>query len=298
MATYKYSRWDGSQRVFDLDEDSLLEALSDDILAHGDLESALRGLYQRGIRGEEREQRIEGLRDLIERLKIQRQKKLRRHNVDSLVEELKQRLQDVVDSERRGIKKRLREARQHLAEAGQTAQDLRGPMRVLEERARRSRDTLDSLPEGFAGAIKELNEYDFMDPEARQKFQELLDMLRQRMTENYAEELRHELAKIFQTRTQREWVQLFLDENVPGGPVHENADFVHDPHFQSRGNILEQDHPQAGRVMMASTPIKLPGETFEAGPAPSPGEHTDEVLASVLGYAAEAIAGLKERGVI
>ena len=112
------------------------------------------------------------------------------------------------------------------------------------------------------------------------------------------EDLRHELAKIFQTRTQREWVQLFLDENVPGGPVHENADFVHDPHFQSRGNILEQDHPQAGRVTMVSTPIKLPGETFEAGPAPSPGEHTDELLASVLGYAAEAIAGLKERGVI
>jgi uncharacterized protein with von Willebrand factor type A (vWA) domain len=195
LATYRYSRWDGSQSVFDLDEDTLLEALSDDILAYGDLESAIRALYRRGVRGEERGQRIEGLRDLMERLKNQRRQQLRRHNIESLMEELKQRLKDVVDTERRGIRKRLREARQHLADSSETAQDLRGPMRVLEERARRSRNTLDSLPEGFAGAIKELSEFDFMDPEARQGFQELLDLLSRRMAENYVQKLRDQLQR-------------------------------------------------------------------------------------------------------
>jgi len=37
MSAYKYSRWDGSQRVFQLDEGGLLEALADDILSHGDV---------------------------------------------------------------------------------------------------------------------------------------------------------------------------------------------------------------------------------------------------------------------
>ena len=94
MPTYRYSRWDGTQQVFRLDEDSLLEALSEDVLAHGDLDRALRNLFQRGLQGEEG-QRIEGLRDLIDRLKKQRQLQLERHNLDSLMDDLKERLEDV-----------------------------------------------------------------------------------------------------------------------------------------------------------------------------------------------------------
>ena len=72
MALYRYSRWDGSQQGFDLDEDEVMDSLADDILAHGDIDRALRSLFQRGIRGQDG-QRIEGLRDLMERLRQQRQ---------------------------------------------------------------------------------------------------------------------------------------------------------------------------------------------------------------------------------
>ena len=54
MATYRYSRWDDTQQVFRLDEDDLLESLSDDILAHGDIDRALRNLFRRGTAGEGR----------------------------------------------------------------------------------------------------------------------------------------------------------------------------------------------------------------------------------------------------
>ena len=192
MPTYRYSRWDGTQQVFGLDEDSLLEALSEDVLAHGDLDRALRNLFQRGLQGEEG-QRIEGLRDLIDRLKKQRQLQLERHNLDSLMDDLKERLEDVVDTERRAIDKRLDEARKRIEQAGETQQDFAAPMRLLEQRAEKSTEALDDLPESPAGAIKELSEYDFMDDEARRKFQELLDTLSQQMAENLFESMRDQL---------------------------------------------------------------------------------------------------------
>ena len=49
MTTYTYSRWDGSQDWSDMDEDDFLQALSDDILTHGDVNRALRNLFQRGM---------------------------------------------------------------------------------------------------------------------------------------------------------------------------------------------------------------------------------------------------------
>ena len=200
MNTYRYSRWDGSQQVFELDEDSLMESLSDDILAHGDINRALRDLFQRGLRGEG--QRLEGLRDIKERLRQQRQQQLERHNLDSLMDDLKERLQDVIETERKGIDMRLAEARQQLDQAGDQAEHLKGPMRLLEERAQRSRETVDDLPHSVGGAIKELSDYDFMSPEARQKFQELLNTLKQQMMKNLFQGMRQQLEGMSKEKTE------------------------------------------------------------------------------------------------
>ena len=192
MPTFRYSRWDGSQQVFDLDGEDVMESLSDDILAQGDLNRALRSLLQRDLR-DEQGQRVHGLRDLMERVRQQRQQQLERYNLDSLMDDLKERLQDVVDTERQGVQRRLEEARQQLAEAGDQAEQLQSPMRLLEERAQRARETLDNLPESVGGAIRELSDYDFMDPEAQRKFQELLDSLKQQMLENLFQGMRQQL---------------------------------------------------------------------------------------------------------
>ena len=47
--TDKYSQWDGSQRIFELDADQLMDLLSDDILNQGDVLQALRDMMRRGI---------------------------------------------------------------------------------------------------------------------------------------------------------------------------------------------------------------------------------------------------------
>ena len=194
---YSYSQWDGTQRVFDLDEEQLMEELSNDLLSHGDVRRALRNLMQRGIRGREGEG-VQGLRQLMEQLRNRRGEDLERYNLDSLFDEIKERLKGVVQTEREGIDRRVQEARQRAAQTSETGSQV-GPEQVqkllemLEERANRNRERLDSLPESPGGAIKELSDYEFMDPEAQRQFQELLDMLKQNMLQNHFQDMKQRL---------------------------------------------------------------------------------------------------------
>ena len=40
--TYRYSQWDGTQRIFDLDAEELMDRLSEEIMNQGDVNRALR----------------------------------------------------------------------------------------------------------------------------------------------------------------------------------------------------------------------------------------------------------------
>jgi uncharacterized protein with von Willebrand factor type A (vWA) domain len=157
MPLYRYSRWDGSQKI-DLDADQLLSAMADDLLADGDPWRALRRLMQQGARMPEG-QRMPGLKDLLERLKRQRQQRLNRYDLGSSLEDIKKKLEEVVQTEREGIKQRTPAGR---------------------ERAQREHK-LDAIPPDPAGRLRDLQSYDFVSPEAKQKFDELLASLRQQM---------------------------------------------------------------------------------------------------------------------
>ena len=115
MARYRYSRWDGTQTTFGFTEEEIIDSLSDDVLARGDLSRALRELMRRGIESQSGD-RVMGLRDLIENLKQRRRDQLERHNLDSVMKDIEEKLEDVVNTERRGINKRLEEARKQAAE--------------------------------------------------------------------------------------------------------------------------------------------------------------------------------------
>ena len=68
---FTYSRWDGTQKGFDLDADALLDSLTDDLLYHGDVNNALRRLMQDGLRDLNGD-RIAGLREMMEKLRARR----------------------------------------------------------------------------------------------------------------------------------------------------------------------------------------------------------------------------------
>src|SRR5579884_3015718 len=108
---YRYSEWDGSQEIPPLDPDEVLENLTDDLMNFGDLQHALRNLLQRGMRNP-MGQRLQGLRDLLQQLRQQRRQMLDRYNLSSVFDDIKNRLNEIVQMERETIDRRLQEALQ------------------------------------------------------------------------------------------------------------------------------------------------------------------------------------------
>ena len=191
--TYRYSMWDGTQNIFDIDADELMDLLSEDVLNNGDIMQALRDLFRQGMQNRDGQQ-MPGLRQLMEQLKERRRQQMQQHNMDSVLDDLKERLQDIIDTERRGIQNRLDDARQQVEQA---SEDERGQqdalLDLLEKRANRNLEKLDNLPEGVGSQLRELMEYDFMDPEAQRKFQELLDMLKSQMAQNLSQQMQQQI---------------------------------------------------------------------------------------------------------
>src|SRR4028118_244399 len=98
---FRYSRWDGTQRGFDLDAEAILAEVTDDLLYHGDLNAALRRMMQTGFRDRNGE-RVQGMRDLLERLRRQRRERLEQHNLGGVYDEIADELREVVEQERGG----------------------------------------------------------------------------------------------------------------------------------------------------------------------------------------------------
>src|SRR5260221_3449518 len=259
---YRYSRWDGTQRLDDLDAESILDALSDDYMRQGDLRRSLERMMREGFRRRDGQRQM-GLQELMERLRQQRQQRMQRYNMDGVMQDILEKLEHVKELERDGIQRRLdgRPPRAQDADAdqgpaaggaedqanqsepsdgaegegadasagergqpgptgrrqsGRSPRGQAGSMeqpsqpgesqsgqpsdgqpgtpegldpaalrRALENVTRRKLDYLDQLPPDPAGQIKQLSEYDFMDEQARQEFQDLLAMLQQQVMQQY-----------------------------------------------------------------------------------------------------------------
>jgi crotonobetainyl-CoA:carnitine CoA-transferase CaiB-like acyl-CoA transferase len=107
--------------------------------------------------------------------------------------------------------------------------------------------------------------------------------------------LRAELRDIFRTRSTQQWIQFGVDVNTAIAPVHDAHTIADDPQFADRFPWLPA--AEHGTDLMP-LPIKFVGED-PANPskAPTPGQHTDAVLAD-LGLSIDRIAALRENGVI
>src|SRR5437764_8750144 len=238
---YGYSRWDGTQRIEGLDADDILKALSDDYLENGNLQQALKRLMQDGIRNDEGRQTM-GLRELMERMRNQRNEQLNRYNLASgVMDDLREKLEEIKRMEREGIQRRLDEKstdqqqqqpggqqsqagqqdqqgqqgqspssqpqsgqqgqQGQMGQQGQESQQDSGDddltpeqkQKMLEMIARRKQEYLEKLPQDVPGQIKGLSEYDFMDDEAREKFQELLQSLQQQMMQQFFQGMQQSL---------------------------------------------------------------------------------------------------------
>ena len=182
---YRYARWDGSQRLDEVSADDLLDELSDDILAESDLSSALVRLLARGMRGERAgdragEQRFAGLNDLLQRMLDQRAELLNRFDLGDVLGDVRAELDDIVNTERRTLERQIAGVGRDATQAQQAPPDpsLR---QLASDMAARHQEQLEQLPADIGGQIRALTDYDFMDQDARQRFNELLDRLRKQV---------------------------------------------------------------------------------------------------------------------
>jgi len=154
----RYSSWDGTQDPLgpDLSAGDLLEAMADELLSGEGPDRALSRLIRRGIRG-----RFSGMDALRARLRDARRREQGRLDLEGPLAEIQERLQEIIELERSALSFKA------------------------EDQARLAEQFLDSLPPEPAGAIRELKDYTFVDPEARRKFDELLEWLKEQVLGSY-----------------------------------------------------------------------------------------------------------------
>ena len=193
MARFRYSRWDGTQTGFDLDADALLGEMTDDLLYHGDLNAAMRRMMQQGFRDRDGRD-LQGLREMLDKLRSRRQEMLDRYDPSGVFEEINQRLDDILDAEREGMERRRAEAR----ESGDQRRE-----QVVDDLARERREQLDQLPGDLPGRVSELQQYDWMDDDARAQFEQLLDDLRKQLLDNMFNQMSQGLSEMSPEELQR-----------------------------------------------------------------------------------------------
>jgi CoA:oxalate CoA-transferase len=114
----------------------------------------------------------------------------------------------------------------------------------------------------------------------------------------HAQEIGGIFGPLFEQKPKEHWIALLEDCGVPCGPVNDVREVVECPQVQAREMIIEMDHPKAGKIKMAGSPIKssLTPVSFRC-PPPTLGQDTEEIL-SRLGYRREEIDSFRAEHVI
>lgn len=100
-------------------------------------------------------------------------------------------------------------------------------------------------------------------------------------------------------RTKDEILQALNEAHIPCAPVKTAREVAYDPHLEARGFWVDVDHPRRGKTRVPISAIRLHtgGKSEIKRPAPTLGQHTDSVLAELLGVAADELAKLHAAGV-
>jgi len=302
---FRYSMWDGTQDVPDLTADEVLDNLTDDLMNFGDLQHALKNMMQRGMRNPAGD-RMQGLRDLLQQLRQQRRQQLDRFDLSSIFDDLKRQLDEIVGMERDTLDRRLDEANGQQAPRGEaTQQPQAGEQRppsaageaqpggtgdgdaqqgkaepggttppgefadMLRNIANRKKDFLEQLPEDVAGQVKGLQDYEFMDPEAQARFNELLESLKKAMMDTFFKDMYNQIANMTPEDLARmkdmvrDLNQMLQDKMAGREPdfdkfMQQYGDLFGDNPPQSLDELIQQMQHQMGQ--MQSLLDSLPGD--------------------------------------
>lgn len=100
-------------------------------------------------------------------------------------------------------------------------------------------------------------------------------------------------------KTTGEWISLLEQAGVPCGPINNLAQVFEDAQVKARGLRLDLPHALGGLAPQVASPIRLSATPVEYRHAPPLlGQHTEQVLRSLLGMSLERIGELRSAGVL
>ena len=100
------------------------------------------------------------------------------------------------------------------------------------------------------------------------------------------------------TRTKFEAMAELNAHDIPCGPILSMKEIAEDPSLRATGTVVEVDHPTRGKYLTVGNPIKMSDSPTDVERSPLLGEHTDEILRTVLHYDADRIAAIHASGAL
>ena len=107
-----------------------------------------------------------------------------------------------------------------------------------------------------------------------------------------------EIEKWTQTKDKFEVIEICDPLDIPCGPILSMKEIAADEDLRRSGTIVEVDHPERGPYLSVGCPIKLSDSAVEVTRSPLLGEHTEEVLADVLGYSGSELERILASGAV
>lgn len=108
-----------------------------------------------------------------------------------------------------------------------------------------------------------------------------------------------DMNELMQTKSVKEWMSLFDENNIMAGPVNNIEQVVNDPHIQHREMFVDVEHSRVGSMKVVGTPMKFSRTPCRIEKAsPELGEHNQEVFSGWLNLSPEEIEDLRKEGII
>ena len=101
-----------------------------------------------------------------------------------------------------------------------------------------------------------------------------------------------------QTRGKWEVLAAMNKQDIPCGPIMSTKELIEDESLRSRCMVVEVAHPERGNFTTLGCPMMLSDSPVEVFSSPLLGEHTEEILAEVMGYDKARVEQLREEGVV
>jgi len=98
------------------------------------------------------------------------------------------------------------------------------------------------------------------------------------------------------TKTKFEVMEICNPLDIPCGPILSMRELAEEPSLRATGTVVEVDHPTRGKYLSVGMPVKLSDSPAEVTRSPLLGEHNEEILGEVLGYAPDEVAAIKDSG--